>query len=84
MNDNQLFKQHFKENSGDAVAPTIDKQISNAQWYSDYKTHESGMALKYQHLYDSSQKRTCDTIFREQKKPCSELQDQTKLCLFRI
>jgi hypothetical protein len=67
INDNQLFKQHFKEHPDHAVAPTIGKKMSNAEWYSDYKTRESNMALKYQNFYDSSQKQTYDAVFREQK-----------------
>ena len=45
INDNQLFKQHFKEHLDHAVGPTTGEKISNAQWYSDYKTRESDMAL---------------------------------------
>ena len=67
INDNQLFKQHFKEHLDHAVGPTTGEKISNAQWYSDYKTRESDMALKYQTFYDSSQRQAYDAIFREQK-----------------
>jgi hypothetical protein len=67
INDNQLFKQHFTEHPDHAIGPTNGEKISNAQWYSDYKTRESDITFKYQTLYDSSQKRAYDAIFREQK-----------------
>ena len=67
INDDQLFKQHFKEHPDHAVAPTIGEKMSNAQWHFDYKARESCLLLKYQNIYDSSQKRAYDAIFREQK-----------------
>ena len=70
INDNQLFKQHFQENPNHAIGPTTGEKISNAQWYSDYRTRESDMALKYQNLYDLSQRQAYDAIFREQKVHC--------------
>lgn len=67
INDDQLFKQHFKEHPDHAVAPTVGEKMSNAQWHFDYKARESCLLLKYQKYYDSSQKRAYDAIFREQK-----------------
>ncbi len=67
MNDDLMYKQHFKTNPDHATGPSNDDKISNSHWYSDYKRRELLITHRYQNMYNDEQKRAYDVVMKEQR-----------------